>query len=244
MIQKTNNWFFTDLEQTTSTNDAIAEFLSRVQAPCILSAKTQTNGRGRLGRTWQAGNGNLYVSFAYPILPSHISHFALLSGLAVAQTLKSFAPNMTFQIKWPNDVLVQNQKIAGILFEKAFDNYWIMGIGINITETPALTNAPYQAASLKDLDIKAERLDVLKKLVMEFDTLQDLYESQGFTKIKNWWLDNAYNRGKKIAIKQNNKTFSGIFQTIDDAGCLLLETDSGIQKFLAGDVFEIRTDHE
>lgn len=238
MVQKINDWYFTDLDQVASTNDAIVNFLAQVKAPCILSAKEQTAGRGRLGRSWQALSGNLYVSFAFPIAPNDISHFALLSGLAVAQTLASFTNDVTFQIKWPNDVLAEHKKIAGILFEKAADDYWIMGIGINITQAPLLNAAAYQAASLKDFGIQTKRLEVLKRLVDHFDDLKKLYENQGFAEIKKWWLDNAYNRGKKITIKQNNKTFDGIFQAIDDDGCLLLETDNKIMRFMAGDVFE------
>ena len=237
MTDKIANWYFKDLDQTTSTNDAVIDFLKQIKAPCILSAKIQTNGRGRLGRNWQSADGNLYVSFAYQIKHQNLGHMAILSALAVLTTLETLAQKNIFQIKWPNDVLAQNKKISGILFENAFDDYWVMGIGINIKTTPFLINAPYEATSLKDLGIIIDRLSVLTKLVQNFDTLKTLYEEQGFECIKKSWLDKAYNRDKRIIIKQLNNKQSGILKTLDDDGRLVIETPDGLKKIITGDVF-------
>ena len=236
-MEKINDWYFCDLSQTTSTNDAVLDLLKKVKAPCIVSSAVQTNGRGRLGRIWQSQAGNLYVSFAYQIELKNLGHMVILSAVAVAETLEFFAKFGHFEIKWPNDVLVNGKKISGILFEKAVDDFWVMGIGINVRKAPNIENPLYPVTALSEFDVKTDRITVLKKLVQNFDTLKTLYETQGFDIIRKMWLDKAYNRGKKVVIKQNGKEISGILHDLDDSGCLIIQTPQNMQKIMAGDVF-------
>lgn len=236
-MEKIENWFYQNLEETTSTNDAVQEFLKKVRSPCILTANCQTGGRGRLGRQWQSLKGNLFASFAYQINLRNLKHMVILSGLAVAETVQYFLPSQIVEVKWPNDVLVDNKKISGILFEKSFDDYWVMGIGINVCHTPILQNALYQATSFADFGILCDRKEVLKILVKKFDFLKEQYEKEGFFSIKKTWLDKAYNRGKKINIQQNGKIKEGIFQDLSDDGDLILKTSNGCEKIIVGDLF-------
>jgi len=236
-MEKIENWFYEDLEQTSSTNDAVLDFLAKIKAPCILSARTQTNGRGRLGRKWEGASGNLYVSFAYPIDISKIGHYVLLSGLAVLETLKVFLSKNLVQVKWPNDVFVEGKKISGILFEKGPQDYWVMGIGINISKVPTLLNPMYQITSLADFGVTTDRTKVLKILVKQFDFLKTQYEKYGYSYIKSLWLDNAYNRGKKVTIKQHDRKIEGVLFDLDANGGLILKTHDGEKHMIAGDLF-------
>ena len=236
-MQKKGNWFYEDLKEVSSTNDSVLNLLKKVKAPCMVSAQKQTKGRGRLGRTWVESDGNLYVSFAYEAGERKIGHYAIMSAVAVLNTIRFFAPYEDIKIKWPNDVFVGGKKISGILFEKAFDNYWVMGVGINVAQTPKVQNPMYEITSLFDLGVNVGRLEVLEKLVEEFDMLKDHYEKSGFSDIKSLWLDNAYGRDKKITLKQNGVEWCGLLRGLDEQAGLIVETKEGLKTFYAGDVF-------
>lgn len=235
---KIGEWFYEDLEETSSTNDAVFELFKNTGAASVVTAKKQTNGRGRLGRVWEGESGNLFSSFIFEIKPQDLSYFVMISGLAASQTIASFLPFKKIQIKWPNDVLAENKKICGILFEKGPDDYWIMGIGINVKKTPQLQNPLYQATSLSDMGCITDRNEVFKVLVQNFDALKKEYEENGFEQIKKELLDRAYNRDKKICIKQPRREIEGIFEDIDDDGALILKTNQGTVRIIVGDVFE------
>lgn len=236
-MKKIGKWFYEDLPEVLSTNDSVLYLLEKIWAPCIVSAAVQTKGRGRLGRTWTESAGNLFVSFAYEIEPQRAGHYVIISALAVLNVVRVFLPNQKVQIKWPNDVLVEGKKVSGILFEKGPKNYWVMGIGINVAATPKVENPLYEITSLADFKAKANRLEVLEKLVHEFDELEKKYLQNGFGGLKSLWLDNAYNRGKNVVIRQNGKELKGIFKGIDDNGALIVETEDELKTILAGDVF-------
>ena len=239
---KIENWYFEDLQETPSTNDSVLELLSKCNAPCIVCAAVQTKGRGRLGRKWEGADGNLYVSFAYQITILKIGHYVLLSGLAVLETIKTFAPVARVEVKWPNDVFLEGKKVSGILFEKGPDDYWVMGIGINVARTPQVENPMYQITSLADLNVQTDRLKVLNVLVKHFDFLKMQYEKHGFAFLRALWLDNAYNRGKSVVIKQNGKETEGILTDLDENANLVLSTNEGEKHILVGDLFEGRNE--
>jgi len=236
-MQKIGEWVYEDLPEVLSTNDSVLDLLEKVKKPCIVSAERQTKGRGRLGRTWQEAKGNLFVSFAYEIYEQNIGRYAVISALAVLNTVRYFVPFAELKIKWPNDVLAKGKKISGILFEKGPDSYWIMGIGINVASTPKVENPIYEITSLSDFGVKINRMEVLKKLVHEFDAVKALYIKDGFASVKRLWLDNAYQRDKKIMIRQNGRELTGILRNLDDNAGLMIETNKGIKTVLAGDVF-------
>lgn len=237
-MEKIGKWFYEDLPEVLSTNDSVLELLKKVNAPCVVSAAVQTKGRGRLGRTWTASNGNLFVSFVYEIEPQRVGHYAIISAMAVLNVVRFFLPHQKVQIKWPNDVLLEGKKVSGILFEKGPENYWVMGIGINVAATPKVENPLYEITSLADFNVQTNRLKVLEKLIYEFDSLEKTYFKSGFGLIKSLWLDKAYNRDKKVVIRQNGTEFKGVLLGLDDKGALLIETKDGIKEVLAGDLFE------
>lgn len=237
-MQKKGMWFYEDLPVVSSTNDAVVDLWQKVKTQCIVSAKEQTNGRGRLGRVWEAQAGNLFVSFAYEVLTQNIGHQVIISALAVFETIRFFAPFCDVKIKWPNDVFVEGKKISGILFEKGPENCWIMGVGVNVAQTPKVSNLLYEATSLADLNIKTSRSVVLEKLIEEFDKLQVKYKANGFSYIKGLWLDNCYLRAKKVVIKQNNTTTEGVLSDLDNNGSLILKTNEGLKTIFVGDLFK------
>ena len=230
------SWLWLDLEETQSTNDAVDRWCQECGQPCVVTAKRQTAGRGRRGRSWISQEGNLFMSFAFPAPVENIGEMAVLSGLAVLKTVRCFCPNANLKVKWPNDVLADGGKISGILFERATNGFWIMGIGINVRSNPLKSVAGYRTMSLNALGAKAERIEVLHQFVMQWDELMLLYQHTGFEVLRRQWLDNAYNLGKTIVVRQGTAEICGIFAGLDDDGALLLDTDGKIKKILAGDV--------
>ena len=231
------NWIWEDLETTTSTNDYAKSSVAKLNQNCIVSAKQQTKGRGRRSNTWVSQDGNLFASFAFKINLADLSKIVILSAVCAYKTIKHFALNYDVKIKWPNDILVNNEKISGILFEKADTDFWIMGIGINIKSNPEIEKTSYKTTSFNKLKINTDRLQVLKHFVNVFDELLEQYYAIGFDNIKLTWLENAYNLGNSIIIKQEKNTLEGTFLTIDDNGSLILKSDTEIQKIIVGELF-------
>ena len=236
-MNKFNNWIWKDFDVVENTNDEAKKLVCRFKQNCIVSAEKQSNGRGRRGRKWLGQEGNLFASFAFEIGLHDLNKMVILSSVALLNTVKHFAYGNNVKIKWPNDILVNEEKISGILFEKADENFWVMGIGINILSSPKLDRADYNATDFCKLGINVNRIQVLEYFVNAFDELLSQYYTMGFEKIKKTWLDNAYNLGNFVTIRQEKQFISGKFLTIDDNGVLILKTDKGIEKILVGDLF-------
>ena len=235
-MKNIGSWQWLDLEETQSTNDAVVKLYLECQQACLVTAKRQTAGRGRRGRSWISQEGNLFMSFAFPSPLEDIGRIAVLSGLAVLKTVRYFCPNASLKVKWPNDVLAGGGKISGILFERAVNGFWIMGIGINVRSNPLKSAAGYQTMSLNALGATVDRLEVLRQFVARWDELMYSYQKNGFESLRRQWLDNAYNLGKTIIIRQENNEKQGIFAGLDENGALLLRTEKDVEKILAGDV--------
>ncbi len=236
-MNKFNNWIWKDFDAVENTNDEAKKLVCSFKQNCIVSAVKQNNGRGRRGRKWLGQEGNLFASFAFEIELHDLNKMVILSAVALFNTVKHFVGGNNVKIKWPNDILVNEEKISGILFEKADENFWVMGIGINILSSPKLDKANYNATDFCKLGINANRIQMLEYFVNTFDELLSQYYNIGFEKIKKTWLDNAYNLGNFVIIKQEKQVVSGKFLTIDDNGVLILKTDNGIEKILVGDLF-------
>ncbi len=235
-MEKIGSWRWLDVSQTTSTNDEVGKLCAELNAPCVVTARRQTAGRGRRGHSWVSLEGNLFMSFAFPATTLQVGHLAVLSGVAVARTVSCFCPEAKIAVKWPNDVLVDGAKISGILFEKAENGFWIMGIGINVVSAPTIDQAGYATAGLNALGASTDRLSVLRCFVAKFDALNAIYQQEGFESIRKLWLDIAWKRGKKIMIKQENEVYEGILEDLNADGSLVLRTQAGVKKILAGEI--------
>ena len=241
MMKQINNWIWQDYDSIKSTNDEVKSLVHRLKRNCIVSAIIQTEGRGRRGKSWISQQGNLFASFAFKAKTEDLNKLVILSAVAVYETVKYFVKNANIKIKWPNDVLVNGAKISGILFEKADDDFWVMGVGINVLKSPSDNLTEYQTICLNQLGIKTNREEVLKIFVKVFDELIAKFYRFGFENIKQTWLDNAYNLGNCVKIKQEKNIFQGVFVNIDNNGALLLNTGNEIKTILAGDLFVIES---
>lgn len=229
-------WSWYDIPSVTSTNDEIKNLIS-TETPVVLSAVSQTKGRGRRGHVWQEQKGNLYFTLTQHISPQDLSRYVCIIGLSLAKTILALSPKSLVKIKWPNDVFLNNKKISGILFENIKDDLWAIGVGVNIVSAPQLENAAYQATSLKENAITLDRTDFLRYLLQEFAKDLLFYQENGFTSLKEEWLSLALNLNQKITVKNEKTDKTGIFLTLDDNAYLLLKTDNGTERILAGDLF-------
>ena len=212
----------------SSTND-IAKELPPYTA---VYAERQTNGRGRMGRSWQDGLGNLMTSIVLP-KPKQAQLFSFLASLAVAQSIAFLSP----RIKWPNDILIDNKKVCGILLE-TFNDKLIIGIGVNIENHPN-GGTLYPTTCLKEHGRAVEAKTLLSEILQNLSFLIECFDKKGFEPIRMDWLEFACGIGQPITVNLPNKSVEGIFSGLNENGALILTNKNQTQFITAGDVFMI-----
>ncbi len=224
------------LDEATSTNQLTFDLAksNQINHNHVIIAKKQTAGKGRYGRVWQSFDGNLYFSI---LLKPHsknldlISTLSFVSAVAIGIAISNLKTKPTTKIsyKWPNDILINGCKTAGILLESDINqnqlNFVVIGIGVNIVDNPDNTN--YPSTNLKQekfLEILPENL--LKKFLDNFSDLYEKWLNFGFKPIRNLWLENAFNLNKEISINLFDKKIKGLFKDLDENGNLILELEN------------------
>jgi len=219
------------LDTVESTNEYAKKIASKSENFTIILAKKQRSGRGRLNRKWESPEGGLWASVI--LKPEFFSSLLSLDmGLAVLETLKNFG--IDSKLKWPNDLLVSEKKICGILLEKISENV-IIGIGLNVNISKMNTeNWTSMSVETKKRFNLEEVLDVL---INNMRYYYSLYEKREFSKIIEEWKQNSCTLGKNIIVETIPETLSGKAIDIDENGFLIL--DNG-KKINAGDVVHLR----
>lgn len=220
-----------------STNDE-ARRLAREGAPhgTVVHADEQTSGRGRLMRTWFSPPGNLYVSILLRVdAPlQRMAELGFVAALAVAETVEALLPKrLRPLLKWPNDVLVDDAKISGILLEMEGDAA-ILGIGLNVLEAPS--GGRYRTTTLVGNGGIASVDTARDILLQRLGRLLDIWREQGFAAIRVAWLARSYPLGATVRVNAGGATREGRFNGIDETGALLLQTPAGVERILAGDI--------
>lgn len=231
------------LETTTSTMDDAAR-LAADGAPegLVVVADEQTAGRGRAGRSWiaPAGTSLLLSILVRPLLPAdRLVTLPLMTGVAVAEAIERTA-NVQCQLKWPNDVLLNGQKLAGILTSTQASVTGgaavIIGIGINVT-TPAEALPPGAISLLTATGTGVDRHQLLHELLARFAArYQEFLDSEGRPDL-GAWMDRAAYLGSTVEVHDGSQRLAGRFRGIDSAGALLLElADGSVRRIVAGDL--------
>lgn len=230
------------LDEIDSTNeDARRRAAGGEQGPLWIAAHRQTAGRGRRGRIWQGGNGNLAATLLVrPDVPaSEAAQLSFAAALAVADLVQHFAPDVPVTVKWPNDVLADGRKLAGILLESGNDHgFWLaIGIGVNLAEAPTGTEFP--ATSLKTvLGTAPDPQDALTVLADRFAHWHRAWREGGFPMLREAWLERADRLGGPIRARLPCEEQEGVFEGIDASGALLLNQGQGrVRAITAGEVF-------
>jgi BirA family biotin operon repressor/biotin-[acetyl-CoA-carboxylase] ligase len=224
-----------ELDSTSSEARRLAE--AGEQRPVWIIAEHQTAGRGRRGRAWETATGNLAATLLLrpDAPPAIIGQLSFAAALAVAETAMHFAPGAAITVKWPNDVLAQGRKLAGILLE-AGDGWLAIGIGINLARFPEGTEFP--ATSLAQLGIAPPSSDAaLTVLAARLAHWYDVWMQDGFEPLRAAWLTRAQGLGGAIRARLPHETRTGVFEGIDAAGALLLNDQGQVRVIAAAEVF-------
>jgi BirA family transcriptional regulator, biotin operon repressor / biotin---[acetyl-CoA-carboxylase] ligase len=204
----------------------------------------QTAGRGRRHRPWIAPRGNLAASVleTLEVAPATAATLGFAAGLALEAALRAVAglASVGFSLKWPNDVLAGAAKLSGILLEaEALPGRGlavVVGMGTNIVAAPEGTPTPATSLAALGIQMSAERLfAALSDSWAEYCGIWD--QGKGFTEIRRRWLALAAGLGQPVSVHTGNNTVSGIFETLDDTGCMMVKTSTGAMlPVSAGDV--------
>lgn len=231
-----DGWTLVALQSVGSTNDEAARLADSGAAEgTVVWAREQIGGRGRRGRRWASPVGNLYSStILRPDCPAQrATELGFVATLAVADIVP---PSRAVRVKWPNDVLVDGGKVAGILPESAIGQdgkteHVVMGIGVNVGFAPDLPEMRYRAAMLGGTVERA-----LEKLTAALATRLAQWRQNGFETVRADWLAKAGPIGLDVDVKLGQELVRGRFAGIDGDGALLLETPAGPRKIVAGEL--------
>jgi BirA family biotin operon repressor/biotin-[acetyl-CoA-carboxylase] ligase len=241
--------YFSELDSTNSQARQLAEE-GAAEGEVVL-AESQTQGRGRRGRRWESPPlVNLYLSVILrpKLAPVHASQITLMAAVALAETVGCFIARPP-AIKWPNDILVDGKKLAGILAEAACDaqrvEYVILGIGVNlnyrIREMPEALRE--RATSIADLTAKSvARETVLVRLIQDLDRCYGELEKSGFAALRPRWEEHFGLRGRQVRVELGDRTLTGRALGVDPEGALVVEDERGCRRsIVAGDVMPLKS---
>lgn len=205
----------------------------------MIQADAQSNGHGRHGRNWISPPGNLYCSLL--LRPGCevrlMGQISLLTGLALIDTAQNLVDDPArLQLKWPNDLLLDGLKCAGIILETGLDlssgrvDWLAIGVGLNLTSAPPGIGASLQS----DQPVQS----VLAQFLDCFDRRYQSWKIQGFEGLRRDWLGLAHPRGAALTVKIGENQQSGTFNDLDEFGNLILSCGQNTLKTItAGDVY-------
>jgi BirA family biotin operon repressor/biotin-[acetyl-CoA-carboxylase] ligase len=237
-------------KQTDSTNQQ-ARMLADQGAPegTVVVAESQTGGRGRRGRQWlsPAGQGLcLSIVLRPPLTPAQAPQITLMTAVAVARTLKN--AGVRAHIKWPNDILVEGKKIAGILTEISTEmdqvDWVIVGLGLNVNTPADQMPAPIRefATSMQiQKGCSISRTGLLNDLLYSFEECYGQLKSEGFALLMEQWRQMSDVIGRQVVVDVMGTRHHGTVAAVDDDGVLILEDARGqIRRIFSGDVTHVR----
>lgn len=229
-------------DQTGSTNaEAMQRARGGERGPMWFVTTEQTAGRGRRQRAWIAPRGNLASSIleVMDVTPAVAATLGFAAALSLDAAVRAVGVEAVlrvgggdpfrFGLKWPNDVLAGGKKLTGILLEAEAVPAGlavVVGIGTNVVAAPEGTPTP--ATSLHALGIQIAAEDLFRALSDAWVEFRGVWDGgRGFAEIRRLWLERAVGLGEKVAINTGTITIEGTFDTIDDAGCLIVRTAEG-----------------
>jgi BirA family biotin operon repressor/biotin-[acetyl-CoA-carboxylase] ligase len=232
-------------DQTGSTNsEAMERARGGERGPMWFVTTEQTAGRGRRQRPWVAPRGNLASSVleTVDVAPAVAATLGFAAGLALAAALRAVAGSalVGFSLKWPNDVLAGQAKLSGILLEAETmpggSLAVVVGMGTNVVAAPEGTPTPATSLAAVGVETSAEQLFLgLSDSWAEYRGIWD--GGKGFGEIRRRWLALAAGLGQPVSVHTGHATVSGIFDTLDDTGCMIVKTSTGDRvPVSAGDV--------
>ena len=195
----------------------------------IVQADQQTSGRGRFGNTWTSPLGNLYMTLVLRprVATTLCAQLSFVVAVALADALKALGvPAVSTKLKWPNDVLIDGRKIAGILLEMQSGqndtpDFLLAGIGVNVVAPPEA------GIGIAGFAPHVDVMQVRTQLVADIARWYDIWQGQGFAHVRARWLENAYGVGQPVTARMADKSAHGVFEGIDADGNLIMREADG-----------------
>lgn len=236
------------LPEIDSTNAEGFRRAATLAGPAWIIAGMQTAGRGRRARPWTSPQGNFHGTLV--LKPTEPPETVALRSFAAALALRDALVALTglpdsFTLKWPNDVLCNGGKLAGILLESQGLNgpapVLCIGIGVNLIAAPDVSQVEGGAVPpvslLQETGLRITPAAFLDSLAPAYAAWEATFSTQGFAPLRAAWLAHAARLGETIRARTGNDTREGVFQTIDSAGNLILRMAHGPVAIPAAEVF-------
>ena len=200
----------------------------------VVQALEQTAGRGRFGNQWDSPTGNLFMTIVLrPKKPlQECAQLSFVAAVAMAQACDEFGVG-GLQLKWPNDALVNGQKLAGILLEMEGQgdtpDFLLLGMGINVSY------APDGKAKLQDQNADVDAATFREALLIRLAQWYDVWQRDGFAPVRAAWVKRAYGLGQGITARLANTQITGTFVDIDRHGALVMtDSETGKARMITG----------
>lgn len=231
-----------------STNAEGARLAPGLTGPVWVLALEQTAGRGRRARAWASPPDNFHATLV--MKPTEPPDVVALRSFVAALALRDAFVALTglpdsFTLKWPNDVLLNGGKVAGILLESISQGAGVaalcIGIGVNLIAAPdpdqVEPGALRPVSLLSETGLRVAPETFLDALALAYARREAQFTAQGFAPIRAAWLDHAARLGDRITARTGQASHQGVFETVDAAGNLILGTGAGRLAIPAADVF-------
>lgn len=228
------------LPTVDSTNQEVKRIASTHPHGTVVIAEQQTAGKGRLGRVWSSPNGTglwLSILLKPEIAPNQIANITLVCGLGVCKAIRKHT-GLNALIKWPNDVIIGNKKICGILTETTVEanriSYVVTGIGINVNTTEFDNDIKHKATSLSiESGSVINRENLFKEIMFTLEKYLDNYFSNPNDGIYEEYTALCATLGREVTVSRGNSTFNGKAVTIEATGDLIVELANGTTEIVS-----------
>lgn len=207
--------------------------------------KQQTSGKGRSGREWVSKQGNLFVSVLLcpDVSLKHYQEVSFVAALAVKEMLEPIVGrDYELSLKWPNDVMLDGKKVAGILLESVkIDNkdWLIVGVGLNVDSFPKDVRYPATCLTQAGVQIISAKI-ALSRFIHHFVGRYDMWMKEGFAPVRDAWCESGYRFGKPVSMQSGDERIDGIFVDISAEGTMMVETAKGdMREIQAGEMSHV-----
>jgi len=236
------------LDTVDSTNAHAFRLAPQIAGPCWILGGEQTAGRGRRARAWASPRGNFHGTLL--LHPKEPAAVVALRSFGAALALRDAFVALTglpasFKLKWPNDVLLNGGKVAGILLESSGAGQGVqalaIGIGVNLIAAPDASQVEAGAVPpvslLGETGLRVTPEAFLDTLTPAYARWERVFVTEGFAPLRTEWLAHAARLGDTIRARTGTETREGVFETIDDTGALILRQSHGTVAIPAAEVF-------
>lgn len=248
MADTTHGWIrhLEIYDTITSTNSHLMDQApGQLQSGYVCLAERQSEGRGRRGRHWVSPFGsNIYLSlfWEYGLAPAALSGISLAAGLAVIRALRQLGVS-DIGLKWPNDILCGDRKLAGLLLEVTGEQTGpsrvVLGLGMNVRLTEAegkSIDQPWVSLARVPGGEALSRNRIVAALLDNLVIVLSQFEEQGFNAMISEWRQYDLYDGKRVFLQLGTRQIEGIHRGVESSGALLLETAEGVRAFHGGEV--------